>query len=274
MKNLFFAILCVLSFASVGAAQNVLEVVSTSTTHGGNVTLAVALTNDTPVQGYQAAISYDNSILTLTNTDFVGTAVDSILSPQTIEFFTMTDDAAIAPGMGWAAAAAIFDFQPPFDGQILPAGVGRSVVFFTFTTANDMNLIGTTTPIILENGMGSPPLFNIVTVSGTTVLVDRVDGGITFIDQPLFKRGDANGDGFVNLADAISLIQYFFNDGATPGCLAAADANGDTLNDISDSIFLIQFQFLDGAFPSAPYPDCGTDPAGSEGPSCNTYSGC
>ena len=273
MKNLFFAILCALSFASVASAQNVLEIVSTSTTPGGNVTVAVSLSNDTPVQGYQAVITYDNALLTLTNTEVTGTAVDTILSPLSIEFFTSTEDAAIAPGLGWAGAAAIFDFSPPFDGQVLPIGNGRSVVFFEFATVNDPLLVGTSTTLTLENGMGSPPLFNIVTVSGTTVLVDRVPGTVTFIDQPLFKRGDANADGFVNLADAITLIQYFFNDGNTPPCLASADANGDGLNDLSDSIFTIQFQFLDGSPPPAPYPNCGTDPGGN-GPTCNTYNAC
>jgi len=134
-------------------------------------------------------------------------------------------------------------------------------------------LIGTSTTLSLQNGLGSPPLFNVITVAGSSVLPDLVDGAVTFIDAPLFKRGDSNADGFINLADAIRMIQYLFNDGAVPTCLDGADANGDGLADVSDAIFLIQFQFLDGPAPGSPYPDCGPDPS-ADSLSCESYSAC
>ncbi len=279
MKQLFFrssgilAMLCALTVGTA-SAQNSLAVVPTSTTPGGTATVEVALTHDAAVQGFQAVMTWDNTVLTLVEVDYVGTDVATLLSPASVEFFTSTMDAAIAPGVGWGAGAAIFDFTPPFDAQTLPPGADQTLAFFRFSTPADPLLVGTSTQLTLENGMGSPALFNVITVAGSSVLPTRVNGSITFIDQPLLKRGDANGDGIANLADVIKLIQYFFNDGSAPPCFAAADANGDNTNDLSDSIFLIQYQFLDGSPPAAPFPNCGTDPAGTGGLSCDSYTAC
>ena len=139
---------------------------------------------------------------------------------------------------------------------------------------NEPTLIGTSTSLTLENGMGSPPLFNVITVGGSSVLPDRLPGSIEFVDLPLFKRGDSNGDSFVNLADAIFLIQYLFNASTEPPCLEAGDANDDQFLDVSDSIFLINYFFLDGAAPPAPFPACGTDPNGASGLPCVNYTAC
>ena len=280
MKHLLFrtcgalALLCALTVGTA-SAQNVLEILPAQTTPGATATVMVAVTHDAPVQGFQTVMTWDNTILTLIEIDYVGTDVATILGgAASVEFFTSTTDAAIAPGIGWGAGAAIFDFTPPFDAQTLPPGADQTVAVFRFQTSNDPLLIGTSTPLTLENGMGSPPLFNVITVGGSSVLPDRQNGALTFIDQPQMKRGDANGDGIANLADVIRLIQYFFNDGPTPPCLAAADANGDNTNDLSDSIYLIQYQFLDGSPPAAPFPNCGIDPAGQNGLSCDTYTAC
>lgn len=280
MKQLLFrtsGILTMLCALTVGtaSAQNFLEVLPAATTPGATATVRIAATHDAPVQGFQTVLTWDNTILTLLNIDYVGTDVATILGGAgSVEFFTSTTDAAISPGVGWGAAAAIFDFTPPFDAQTLPPGAGQTITQFSFSTLNDPLLIGTSTPLTLENGMGSPPLFNVLTVGGSSVLPVRNDGALTFIDQPQLKRGDANGDGIANLADVIKLIQYFFNDGSVPPCLAAADANGDNTNDLSDSIFLIQYQFLDGSPPAAPFPNCGIDPAGQNGLSCDSYNAC
>jgi len=254
-------------------AQNVLEISPSSTTPGGTASVTVRLTHTANVQGFQTAMTWDNTVLTLSTVDTNGTDVAALLLPNTIEFFTTTGNPAISPGVGWGASAAIFDFSPPFTSQILPPGSQQSIVVYRFATVANPALVGTTTTLQLTNGLGSPPLFNVITVAGSSVLPTRVDGTIEFVNQPLFKRGDANGEGVVNIADAIFMIQYIFNDGPSPQCMEAANANGDSFTDISDAIFLIQFQFLDGNQPPAPYPACGVDTVGPSG-SCNTYNPC
>ena len=269
LSVIFLSILWVLPLA----AQSSFTVSNASTTPGASVSLQISLTNESDIQGFQTALTWDNAILTLTEANFTGMDIETALAPYTIEFFTTTSDPALTPTMGWGATAGIFDFSPPFESQVLPPGTDQTVVYYRFSTNSNPILIGTSPPLSLQNGLGSPPLFNVITVAGSSVLPDLVDGAVTFIDAPLFKRGDSNADGFINLADAIRMIQYLFNDGAVPTCLDGADANGDGLADVSDAIFLIQFQFLDGPAPGSPYPDCGPDPS-ADSLSCESYSAC
>jgi len=255
-------------------AQNTMQVSSTSTTPGGNATVEVLLTHDANVQGFQTAMTWDSTLLTNIAIDYVGMDVQALLLPATIEFFTTNVDPALSPGVGWGAAAAIFDFSTPFDAQVLPPGVDQSLVFYQFSTAADPLLVGTSTDLTLQNGLSSPPIFNVITVGGSSVLPTLLPGTITFVDLPLFKRGDSNGDGSVNLADAIFLIQFLFNQSTAPPCSEAGDANDDMLLDVSDAIYEINFFFLDGLAPPAPFPNCGTDPDGTNGLPCTNYTAC
>ncbi|MBN1421833.1 MAG: hypothetical protein JXP34_23870 [Planctomycetes bacterium] len=75
-----------------------------------------------------------------------------------------------------------------------------------------------------------------------------------------FVRGDVTHDSTVNLGDAVALVHYLFQAGASPWCLDAADSNDDGRIDISDPTFLLFFLFLQGDMPRAPYPSPGVDP--------------
>ncbi|MFA6354532.1 MAG: S8 family serine peptidase, partial [Candidatus Paceibacterota bacterium] len=61
--------------------------------------------------------------------------------------------------------------------------------------------------------------------------------------------GDANGDGSVDISDAVYLISYIFSGGPAPQPLAAGDANGDGSVDISDAVYLISYIFSGGPAP-------------------------
>ena len=89
---------------------------------------------------------------------------------------------------------------------------------------------------------------------------------------PEFRRGDANGDAAVDLADAVSVLEYLFIDGDAPLCFEAADGNDDAILDLADPIRVLMYLF--GGTPlSAPGAlACGPDAAGSFS-SC-AYSGC
>jgi hypothetical protein len=72
-----------------------------------------------------------------------------------------------------------------------------------------------------------------------------------------FKRGDANADGGVNIADASFVLNFLFLGGREPPCVVAADSNGDGNVNIADASFTLNFLFLGGREPPAPHPDCG-----------------
>ena len=72
-----------------------------------------------------------------------------------------------------------------------------------------------------------------------------------------FKRGDANGDGAVNLTDAVSILGGLFGGNAALGCRAAEDTNGDGGVNLTDAVHLLQSLFRGGEPPVEPFPECG-----------------
>ena len=137
---------------------------------------------------------------------------------------------------------------------------------------NDTPISGCSTELVL-GGVNLPP-FAVVTVAdgggaencfnGTDddgdglVDGDDPDCGCIPIDLPPITIGDPNGDGAINIADAINMLGYLFS-GAALNCVAAMDVNGDNLADISDPIYELDFLFSGGA-----------DPVG--GPACTPNS--
>lgn len=79
--------------------------------------------------------------------------------------------------------------------------------------------------------------------------------------RPGFLRGDANGDGKVDIADPItSLAHGFLGDPVT--CREALDADGSGAIEITDAILLLSHLFLGTEAPPAPYPECGSPEGG------------
>jgi hypothetical protein len=77
---------------------------------------------------------------------------------------------------------------------------------------------------------------------------------------PRFRRGDASGDGTVNLTDPVLLLNSLFLGRESPGCREAADADDDGVLNLTDAIAVLNFLFLGGANPPPPGPhDCGPD---------------
>lgn len=77
-----------------------------------------------------------------------------------------------------------------------------------------------------------------------------------------FRRGDATGDGEVNITDPIATLSFLFTGGAPLGCEDAGDANDDGRLDISDAVTTLNYLFLGGASIPAPGPSaCGEDPS-------------
>jgi hypothetical protein len=62
------------------------------------------------------------------------------------------------------------------------------------------------------------------------------------------------------LSDAVTILNYLFTGGDTPGCLDAADADDSGVLNITDPIFLLASLFL-GHGEELPAPAlCGSDP--------------
>jgi hypothetical protein len=70
----------------------------------------------------------------------------------------------------------------------------------------------------------------------------------------VFLPGDVDGNGILNVSDAIYLIGYVFGGGPEPQpVLAAGDADGNCAANVADAVYLIDHIFGNGA---APVPGC------------------
>lgn len=91
----------------------------------------------------------------------------------------------------------------------------------------------------------------------------RSNGTVTdtfsIIKGSFFIRGDANGDGALDVADPITMIDYLFQ-GASTDCEVALDANDDESINIADPIAVLSTLFSGASLPPAPHPTCGVDP--------------
>jgi len=75
-----------------------------------------------------------------------------------------------------------------------------------------------------------------------------------------FRRGDADGNGLVDITDPISVLGCLFLGSPCSRCPDADDANDDGRLDLSDSVYSLAFLFLGGRVIPAPGPfACGLD---------------
>lgn len=80
---------------------------------------------------------------------------------------------------------------------------------------------------------------------------------------PLFRRGDANDDGVVNVSDPSFILNWNFSGGPAPTSQDSADANddGQVTGQTTDANYLSNWLFSGGPAPPAPGPfNCGLDP--------------
>jgi len=90
---------------------------------------------------------------------------------------------------------------------------------------------------------------------------------------PEFRRGDSNGDGSFNIADAVFLLAALFSGGPSSDCADSSDANDDGGVNIADAIFKLANLFSGG--PDLPDPgsvDCGVDPTDTDPLDCASYN--
>ncbi|MBN1420690.1 MAG: hypothetical protein JXP34_18100 [Planctomycetes bacterium] len=79
--------------------------------------------------------------------------------------------------------------------------------------------------------------------------------------EPVFLRGDVDGNGLITIGDPINLLNHMFADTAEPKCPDAGDIDDDGHYTIGDAVALLNFQFASGTPPKDPGPTaCGPDP--------------
>lgn len=95
-----------------------------------------------------------------------------------------------------------------------------------------------------------------------------------------FHRGDADGDGRLNLTDAVYLVGHLFQGGEAPPCREASDSDNDAQVSLTDAIVVLRYLFQQGEPPRSPGPPpepCGPDPEAPGSPAdlgCERYEAC
>jgi photosystem II stability/assembly factor-like uncharacterized protein len=93
-----------------------------------------------------------------------------------------------------------------------------------------------------------------LSLANLNVIYFATDYGVyRYNDVPAFICGDANGDGNVNVGDAVFLISYVFKGGPAPDPVCVGDANGDGGVNVGDAVYLIAYVFKGGP---PPVEDC------------------
>jgi hypothetical protein len=123
---------------------------------------------------------------------------------------------------------------------------------------------------------GSPPVSINITIDGKSTAPRTLLDGFVTGASPAFRRGDPDGNGRINLSDALSILYFLFLRGTAPTCLETADTNDDGRLDPADGIAVLSWLFLRGPPLASPgTAGCGMDPEDSPAYlGCDAYDGC
>jgi len=118
--------------------------------------------------------------------------------------------------------------------------------------------------------LGEWPVRTVFVVGGRSI-PPAVKEGLT-LRAEVFRRGDSNADGAVNLADAIAVLSHLFA-GEELQCLNAADTNDDEKLNVADAVRLLAYLFAGAPALPSPFGSCGPDP--TPGPlTCLSFPPC
>jgi hypothetical protein len=85
-----------------------------------------------------------------------------------------------------------------------------------------------------------------------------------------FIRGDADGDGRLNITDGVFTLSHLFLGGVNPLCEDATDTDDRGTVELTDAVYFLNHLFLGGPEPPAPYPTPGDDPT-EDGLGCRGF---
>ena len=184
------------------------------------------------------------------------------------------EDDQAADGFVWNVSVTVVDGQQ-YEGRIPPEADYLSLV------VGGLNGIG------CAHGVFANP--QIVPSSGPPEICDNGedddgDGDVDCDDadcadhqrctETIFRRGDTDTNGRMELTDAIGIFNFLFITGIPPLCFDAADADDNNAIELTDGIRILNVLFLGfGVIPEPGFLNCGPDPSEDDFAAC-TYEGC
>jgi PKD repeat protein len=196
---------------------------------GDTVKVPISLTNAHPLEQFVITVDYDSPL----NLAYLGFNTDACRT----DYFSSID---IVAGDSSEYQLA-FSFEPGIDlGQpALEPGSGPVInLIFAPPAVAGVALMDTTTIASVSLSFDAGYI-----EYQSYVIPGSIEAG--------FLCGDANGDGDINVGDAVFLINYVFSGGPAPIPVEAGDANSDGNTDIADAVYLINYVFKGGPAPCA-----------------------
>lgn len=160
------------------------------------------------------------------------------------------------------------EFHPGFVDVISSAFVITAIVPVVFTS----DTIAVDVPLSALGGDDGSMRFALLAGSFFQP-TDASNGVGVSVPSRSFLRSDCDGNGLLNLADAVFALDYMTLGGDEPPCLDGCDVNDNGMLNIADPIHALQYMFLGGPPPASPFPDCGTDTS-LDAVSCFDGAGC
>ncbi len=213
------------------------------------------------VSGYSLALTFDSNLL-------AGSSISDGVIGTPVDFF----DGQL--GIGSVTVGCVVSFLGTNSLSLQSDSPLAEVNFDTVAGS----FAGSTAPVMTEvtfqNGVtsGSLPVDNLIVVNSSPMPPTFDNGMVTLTaGGPVFVRADINGDGNINIADAVTGLNYLFN-GAAVSCVDSVDTNDDGAANVADGVYLLAFLFSNGSPPPAPN-SCGGDPT-ADALDCISFPAC
>ncbi|MGB1661190.1 MAG: hypothetical protein ACPHP7_09535 [Planctomycetota bacterium] len=256
-------LLLVSSVHAGGADDYIIEASSTVVEPGTTGETVITLDHPEDVEAYSFGLVYDSNDIDPLSAE-VGSAVLEATGPAGPDFFFVDLMPASVPVTGnGLTVACILSLSFPI--VTIPAGIQQEITAITFDCLPSATP-GAEIVIDFSDQLGDPQILLVASVIGQDQFLVPFSGLITVFEEPppptgpSFVRGDANGDGALDISDPVRIGVYVARGVNQLACLAAGDVDDDGLIQLSDVVLLLTYLFSDGAAPAAPYPDCGADP--------------
>lgn len=225
-----------------------------------------------PCYGFSLGFSHSADYLTLTSAE-AGTALTDLNGGNGPDFLTIDIDPVNGDGLIVACLVSLGS-----DLNTLAVGNDQelTVAHYEVSSTSPLGLttLNYTESLIPENPSPATPI--IFSLGSTSAVVSATGTSVTILEGVVgiqFTRGDFDGNGGVNLADPINLLEYMFNAGAAPSCEKIGDMDDDGSIALGDPIILLSYLFSGGPAPAEPFETCGIDPT-EDSLTCESFEGC
>jgi hypothetical protein len=154
----------------------------------------------------------------------------------------------------------LIDVVPPYDGKTLPPTPWPLKLAAVDVRIRENAPCSTCLPVEFcdgANGRGRIPLRNLYAAENHSFPACTESCRICVLGEARFIRGDCNSTGSVNIADPAAIIGFLFLPVAwqfEPPCLDACDANDDGRVDLADAMTVLIYLFRFGPEPPPPGP--------------------